>query len=403
MNQEQVLNNRLERYERLIEISRDLASTLQLDALLERIIQAAVEISQSAAASILLYDETTRQLYFQIATNMGPSLPRGLNVPLEGSIAGWAIANRQSVIVSDAHRDPRFFDKVEKTTQLRTTSLIAVPLITKERVLGVLEVINKQAGDYSASDLEMLEVLGTQASIAIENTRLFQQSDLISELVHEIRTPLSSLTTASYLLLRPEISPEQRESMVSTIYSETNRLNELATSFLDLARLESGRAGFQLTMVSLPELVDECVLVVKPEAEQNRVRITSVVPENLPMLEADRGKIKQVVLNLLTNAIKYNRPGGSIDIRYQASAGDIALEVQDTGLGIPAEAIPHLFEKFYRVRGIEKSIPGTGLGLSITRSIVEGHRGRIEVLSREGEGSTFTIYLPLRGGGTQAQ
>jgi len=397
MNSEQALNNRLERYERLIEVSRDLASTLQLDALLERIIQAAVEISQSEAASILFYDETTRQLYFQIASNMGPSLPRGLNVPLEGSIAGWAIANRQAVIVSDAHRDPRFFDKIEKTTQLRTTSLIAVPLITKERVLGVLEVINKQAGDYTAGDLEMLEVLGTQAAIAIENTRLFQQSDLISELVHEIRTPLSSLTKAAYLLLRPEISPEQRSSLVSTIYSETSRLNELATSFLDLARLESGRADFQLTRVNLPELVDECVQVVKPEADRNQVILTTATPEDLPWLEADRGKVKQVVLNLLTNAIKYNHPGGRVEITFRAAGGEIALEVQDTGIGIPDDAMPHLFEKFFRVRGIEKTIPGTGLGLSISRSIVQNHRGRIEVRSQEGKGSAFIIYLPLRG------
>ncbi|MCL4562205.1 MAG: GAF domain-containing sensor histidine kinase [Chloroflexi bacterium] len=388
--------NQLHYYQRLIDISRDLASTLELDVLLKRIINVSVELSESQAASILLYDEATRQLYFQITTNMEEPTLRGINVPLEGSIAGWVILNRKIASVADVHKDPRFFANVEKTTNFPTTSLIAVPMITKDKVVGVLEVLNKKTGEYTEADEDILNVLSTQAAVAIQNTRLFQQSDLISELVHEIRTPLASVGTAAYLLQRPEISDQQRFSLASTIYIETQRLNEMASSFLDLARLESGRVAFHATFFDLPTLLSECRSVLEHRANESQVKLLIHLPANLPVLEADRDRLKQVVLNLLSNAIKYNRSGGEIEVTAEVSENELAVSFRDTGVGIPEEALPHVFEKFYRARGIEKVSGGTGLGLSICQHILASHGGRIEVASKMGEGSIFTIYLPLR-------
>jgi signal transduction histidine kinase len=386
----------LSRYQQLIEISRELASTLDLDVLLKRIIQAAVDLSESQAASILLYDESTHQLYFQTATNMEDPLLRGMSVPLEGSICGWAVANRKSVVVADAHHDPRFFDNVEKTTRILTNSLIAVPMITQEKVLGVLEVLNKKEGEYTPEDIDTLEVLAAQAAVAIQNTRLFQQSDLISELVHEIRTPLASLVTASYLLQRSEISEKQRSELATTIYSEAQRLNELASSFLDLARLESGRAGFQMALVDLPKLLDECRKVVQAKTDESGIQLAVEIQDGLPGVEGDAGKLKQVILNLLSNSIKYNRPGGTITLSAMSDKNEVQIKVSDTGIGIPADALPHLFEKFYRVSGSEKVASGTGLGLSICKHIVESHHGRIEAFSNIGQGSTFIVHLPVK-------
>jgi signal transduction histidine kinase len=240
----------------------------------------------------------------------------------------------------------------------------------------------------------MLLVLGAQAAVAIENARLFQQSDLISEFVHELRTPLASLSTATYLLLRPEMSQDQRDQIVNNIHTETLRLNALASSFLDLARLESGRVQFRKTAFSIADLLYECKDVMTSKADEERVQIRVESPEGLPVLEADRDKIKQVLLNLLSNAIKYNRPHGSIILRAEARQNEICINVQDTGMGIPEQALPHLFEKFYRVREHESQAAGTGLGLSICRQIIHGHGGRIEVKSKMGVGSLFTITLP---------
>lgn len=390
----EIETQRLESYRRLIDIARDLASTLDLDTLLRRIVTAAAEITDAEAGSILLYDGTARQLYFQVATNIDQPTMRGLIVPLEGSIAGWIVTNRQTVRTEEAHGDPRFFGDVEQTTGFQTQSLLGVPLITKEKVVGVLEVLNKNKGKFTDGDENLLLVLGAQAAVAIENARLFQQSDLISEFVHELRTPLASLSTATYLLLRPEISKEQHDQIIYNIHNETLRLNTLASSFLDLARLESGRVQFRKTRFSVNDLIYECKDVMQGKADEGHINLKVDSTENLPLLEADRDKIKQVILNLLSNAIKYNRPSGSVIVSAEATESEIAITVQDTGMGIPEDALPHLFEKFYRVREHENKAGGTGLGLSISKQIVQGHSGNLEVKSKLGVGTVFTLRLP---------
>src|SRR5512145_1895194 len=340
----------LDSYLRVIEISRDLASTLDLDILLNDIVHASADITHAEAASILLYDDTARQLYFQVATNIDEPTMRGFIVPLDKSIAGWIVSNRKSVRIDDAHKDNRFYSGVEQTIGQSTKSLLGIPLITKNKVVGVLEVVNKKRGRFTDPDESMLTVLGAQAAVAIENARLFQQSDLIAEFVHELRTPLASLSTATYLLLRPEMSREQRDQIVNNIHNETLRLNSLASSFLDLARLESGRVQFRKTRFSAADLIYECRDVMMSKAQETTVQIRVDIPEDMPLMEADRDKIKQVLLNLLSNAIKYNRANGSVIITGNYTEAEISIVIQDTGLGIPEESIPHLFEKFFRVR-----------------------------------------------------
>jgi signal transduction histidine kinase len=394
----EVKTERLDGYRRLIDIARDLASTLDLDILLSRIVHAAAEISGAEAASILLFDDTSRQLYFQVATNMDESMRRGIVVPLEGSIAGWIVNNRQTVRIANVHDDPRFFSTVEQTTGFSTKSILGIPLVTKNKIVGVLEALNKPKGKFTDTDESMLVVLGAQAAVAIENARLFQQSDLISEFVHELRTPLSSLSTATYLLLRPEMSQDQRNQIINNIHSETMRLNSLASSFLDLARLESGRVQFRKTRFSIADLFYECKDVMSSKALENNIQIRVESPEGQPLLDADRDKIKQVLLNLLSNAIKYNRPNGTVMLRGEVvNEKEMVIYVQDTGLGIPDESVPHLFQKFFRVREHESRVAGTGLGLSICKQIVNGHAGRIEVKSKIGVGTVFSVFLPYSG------
>jgi signal transduction histidine kinase len=385
---------RLDGYRRLVDIARDLASTLDLDILLSRIVHAAAEISGSEAASILLYDDASMQLYFQVSTNLDEPTRRGIIVPLEGSIAGWIVNNRKPVRITDVHEDSRFFGDVAQTIGFTTESILGIPLVTKNKIVGVLEALNKQKGKFTNTDESMLLVLGAQAAVAIENARLFQQSDLIAEFVHELRTPLSSLSTATYLLLRPEMSQEQRDQIVQNIHNETLRLNALASSFLDLARLESGRVQFRKTTFSVTDLLYECKDVMASKAEEEKIQVRVETPDGLPVLEADRDKLKQVILNLVSNAIKYNRPNGSVNLRAESSELQMTILVQDTGLGIPDEALPHLFTKFYRVRENEGKVSGTGLGLSICKQIVNGHGGRIEVKSKVGVGTVFMVHLP---------
>ena len=390
----EVKTQRLDSYLRLIDIARDLASTLDLDELLDRIVKAAADITIAEAASILLYDNTARQLYFQVATNIDEPTMRGLVVPIDGSIAGWIVTRQKTVLIDDVHKDERHFGHIEDTTGFPTKSLLGIPLITKNKVVGVLEALNKKDGNFTVGDESLLSVLGAQAAVAIENARLFQQSDLISEFVHELRTPLASLSTATYLLLRPEMSREQQEQIVNSIHNETLRLNSLASSFLDLARLESGRVQFRKSTFDIMDLLHECKDVMASKASEDNIQIRIIDSQEPTLLDADRDKIKQVILNLLSNALKYNRKNGSVILKTEAHEQEMVISVQDTGVGIPEDAVGHIFEKFYRVRESEAKISGTGLGLSICKKIVQGHGGTIEIKSKIGIGTNILVSLP---------
>lgn len=391
----QITNQKIQRYQRLIEISSDLASTFDLDSLLRKIIWVAVELSEAEVASILLYDKSKNQLYFQATTNpQNESLMQGIVLPAE-SIPGWVANYRQPVIVSDVHKDKRWFNQVEKKSSFSIRSIIAVPMIAQDKLVGVIEVLNKQNGTFTIQDQETLEVLGAQAAVAIENTHLFQQTDFIAELVHELRTPLTSIITISYLLQRPEISNEERRDLAQSIEQETRRLAELTSTFLDFARLESGRTAYHLTNINIYKLLQDCILIYQPKAAETKIKTKLEVPIKLPTFKGDHDKIKQVILNLLNNAIKYNRTNGNIFVRAHSSKKMISVSIQDTGIGISEEDLQHLFDKFFRAQDSENRPPGTGLGLAICKRITESHGGTIEVKSTLGVGSTFTIHLPL--------
>jgi signal transduction histidine kinase len=394
MNEEKLLPT-LQAYQRLVEIARDLASTLDLDTLLKRIVRLAADLNDAEEASILLYEPRKQQLYFQASTDLDNATKmKGITVPAE-SIAGWVVLNRQPVIVTDVHQDSRFFKNIDQLLQFKTRSIVAVPMITKEQLIGVLEVLNKRSDTFTPFDQEILMVLAGQAAVAIENTRLFHQSDLIAELVHELRTPLSSINTITYLLQRQGISEEQRVALALTIQNEAARLNEMSTSFLDLARLESGRSDFQITRFNASLLVREVCEIITSRAEERGIHLALELQEDLPELSADRDKIKQVLLNLLNNAVKYNRPGGIIRTLVRSQDSRMEFSIQDTGKGIPPEMLPRLFEKFFRANPNDPTTPGTGLGLYICKKIIESHGGEIRASSQDTLGTTFTFTLPL--------
>jgi len=389
---------RLACYERLIEISRTLTATLDLDALLEHILTAAVDLTETEAASILLISRSGA-LQFEASYNPdGLSLP-SIEVPLEGSIAGWVVIHNEPLVIPDPRRDPRWSSAVDEATTFVTRNLLAVPMRTSRKVIGCLEALNKKDDQaFTEEDVDVLTTLAAQAAVAIENARLFEQSDLIAEMVHELRAPLAAIKAITHLILRPELSEEKRRSLVDTIANETTRLTRLTTEFLDLARLESGRTRLQRGPVNLPVLLHEAVMTIQPQAADRHLTVAlDITPTDFPTLMGDAEKLKQVMLNLLTNAVKYNCDGGHVWVRaFLGGDGQHAqIEVQDTGPGIPPQYLEHLFEKFYRVTDAEGYTEGTGLGLAIARRIVEMHGGTIGVQSEVGVGTTFSFTLPL--------
>jgi signal transduction histidine kinase len=388
----------LARYERIIEISQQLTSTLDHMSLLRRIVAAAMELTDSETASILLLDTSTGELRFAMAPNIDAGYVDSIVVPMDNSIAGWVVTHGEARVIHDVSKEPSFFRSVDEQINHTTRNLIAVPMRTHNKVIGALEALNKRGGErYNDGDVKILTTLAVQAAIAIENARLFQQSDFMAEMVHELRTPLMALKTSTVLLLRPDLPRERVNDLVLTMQGETERLIRLTSDFLDLARLESGRAKLEVSQFGLTKLVQECVDIVMHQAEARGIKIT-INDEGFTAF-GDRGKIKQVLLNLLTNAIKYNRENGEIVINlYRSLRHDepfVEIAVSDTGFGISKENQAHLFEKFFRIASTANRAVGTGLGLVIAKRIIESHRGLIWLESAEGQGSTFFVTLPL--------
>ena len=317
-------------------------------------------------------------------------------VPMEGSIAGWVVTHGEPRVIFDAAHEPEHFGEV--SDKYVTRNMVAVPMRTHKEVIGVLETLNKLDNEtFNEVDINILTTLANHAAIAIENARLFRQSDFIAEMVHELRTPLMSLKASTKLLLRPNIPEKMRQETVLTMENETARLIQLATDFLDLARMESGRTQLRIEPFELSDLLSECARDVTPLADEKQIK-TEVRSETYTVV-GDRGKLKQVLLNLLTNAIKYNRPEGMIRIYSEPVPSHeqalVQVAVEDTGYGLSKENQKQIFQKFFRAKKTADQTTGTGLGLVITKHIIEAHGGHISMQSEEGVGTTFFFTLPI--------
>lgn len=384
----------LENYRRIIEISRQLNSTLEHRSLLQQIISAVTEILNTEAASIMLIDPSTGELRFEIASNINPNAMETLVIPMEGSIAGWIATHGEPRVIENVDDEPDHFQAVDEAIAFKTRNILGVPLRAHTKVIGVVQALNKRNNQkFNEADINTLTILASQAGIAIENARLFRQSDFIAEMVHELRTPLAGLKASTTLLNRPNLPEEKRSDIINLIQSETDRLIRLTTEFLDLARLESGRTRLENTKFDLGKFIDESVEVVQPQAQEKGVKIK--IDGSLLVISGDRGKLKQVMLNLLTNAIKYNRANGQIYVHWKIEDQSVQISVRDTGYGISRENQKQMFQKFFRVADTAGFTQGTGLGLVITKHIVEAHGGQIWLQSEEGEGTIFFFTIPL--------
>jgi signal transduction histidine kinase len=224
---------------------------------------------------------------------------------------------------------------------------------------------------------------------------------LLAEIMHELKTPLMAITAAGDLLSRPELPSEKHGELITMIKRESSRLSRMTRDFLDYARLESGRERLEREPIELAEVISEVVQIAQSQATERGITIVTQLSQDVPTaaegstLIGDRDRIKQVLLNLVSNATKYNVDDGQIIIEARRQEDGVGVSVTDHGRGIADEDIGHLFERFYRIPGSEELSEGSGMGLPIAKKIVEEHGGRIEVSSVLGEGTTFLVSLPF--------
>ena len=400
-----------QRLDRLLEVIRLLGTSLNLETFLDTLISAASELTGCEVASILELDDGGKQLRFTATAWFHRDLLKGIKVPLETSLAGLALQNGQPVVVPDVSAESRHFKGADQAARFATRSLMAVPIIYHGEKLGVLEVVNKlEQTDYTEDDRIILETLASQAAMALQNLRLVarvktsqdqitqldrMKSSFIGIASHELRTPLGLILGYS-TFLREIIQPDYRPQL-DIIHRNAMRLKEIIDNLANMDNLQRGVASVRAHTISIRRLVEEVVDSFQSEATQKRLTLRFDPPQNDLIVEGDSPKISIALGNVVTNAITFTNPGGHIDVVAESIPGHVKVSVIDNGIGIPANDLTHIFDRFYQVEShLTRKHGGMGLGLSVSKVMIEMHGGRIWAESMEGKGSTFTFLLPVK-------
>lgn len=402
---------RSQRLERLLEIGRTLTATLDLRPLLQNIVDVARELTSSEAASILLYDPASGELCFAAGPGAQRDDLRQLSVPLDSSVAGWVFKNARPMVIQDAARDPRIFRQVDRALRFQTRSVLGVPLLIRKEPIGVIEAVNKLGGgNYTEDDQWVLETLAPQAAIAIENARLLKRlqeanaelmrldrmkSDFIAIASHELRTPLG-LILGHATFLQDQLKKEHAEEM-DVIMKAALRLKAIIEDMSAIAHKEEGQSRIRRRPFSMSKLVVEMTDRFQTMAAEKNIELGYDVPEDDELIvEADRDKIDIVLAHLIRNAISFTDSGGQVGVKAEAYEGYVKVFVVDTGIGIPADQVDRVFDRFYQVEShLTRRHGGMGLGLSIAKAMVEMHNGQIWCESKEGTGSLFCFMIPV--------
>jgi signal transduction histidine kinase len=395
---------------RLAEINVTLNSTLDPEKLLKFIMEAAAEILDCEATSILLYDEQRRNLFFASATGSDPQQLAQIPVPLEGSIAGTIFRENRPLLINNVEQDPRHYQQVGDSIQFQTHSLLGVPMRIKSKVTGVLEALNKRRGPFNESDTRLLSVIASQAAVAIHNARLVHElqrayeeisrvekmkSDFIAIASHELRTPLGVILGYAEFL-KEEAQGEMSEH-ASMVLNSAIKLRVLVEDMTNMNMMQMGAAKLKLQVIAVQDVIQSVVDELAHTAQARAQKMIRNLTPHTIKVKADPEKLSLVLTNILNNAVRFTPEGGTILINLKAERGNALIEVRDNGIGIPTTELENIFKDFYQVEDhMRRRHGGMGLGLSIARGIVKLHKGRIWAESKgEGQGASIFVQIPL--------
>ncbi len=402
----------------LAEVSRALGSTLDLETVLQTIVSRAVQLSAGDSGTILEYDQPAEVFHPRVSTEdqevVAALRAAGLRKG-EGAVGRMAVT-REPVQIPDIRVEGAYESRVrDALLGSGRRAVLALPLLREERVIGGLVISRNVAGEFPAKVIELLTTFATQSALAIQNARLFREiadksrqlevasqhkSEFLASMSHELRTPLNAIIGFSDVLLERmfgELNEKQMEYLQDILTSGQHLLS-LINDILDLSKIEAGRMELELTSFDLPQAIDNALTLVRERAGRRGIQLHQAVDQRLGEIRADERKVKQVLLNLLSNALKFTPEGGRIDVLASSIEDAAEVSVKDTGVGIAPEDQEAVFEEFRQVGTASKNIEGTGLGLALCRRFVELHGGRISVKSDVGQGATFTFTIPVRSG-----
>ena len=407
------LARKVEQLEGLADVGAAISSTLVPDEMLATIVSHAVELSGTDGGSLMEYDEATG--LFKVRTVYGTSdvtvaALRAAEIHIDRTWVGKAARTRRVLQIPDLD-EAQLDEHLGVLHAAGWKSLVAVPLASPDRVVGVLVVRRKRTGSFSGETCDLLDTFASQSAVALTNARLYQQlelqsadlaeasrhkSEFLASMSHELRTPLNAVIGFSEVLLERMFGDlnERQEDYLKDIHSAGRHLLALLGDILDLSKIEAGRMELDLTTFPIDDILVQALSLVRERAALHGIRLTLEAADGLGLVTADELRLKQVLLNLLSNAVKFTPDGGTIVVRAWRDGEDVDVTVTDTGIGIAPADQERIFDSFQQGERSASSSEGTGLGLTLSRRIVELHGGRLWLTSTPGEGSTFGISVP---------
>jgi signal transduction histidine kinase len=408
------LERKVEILSRLAQISTVLNSTLKLKPLLGTLMDTAAEIVDAEAASVLLWDAKNNELRFAATTTgkNGQALI-GKLVPLEGSIAGTVMRENRIVSVNNAETDPRHYAKMDQEIEFRTRSVLGVPMRSKNRVIGVLEAVNKRSLTWTQTDGSYLSILAAQAAVAIEGAQLVAalqkanddlsqidtlKSDFIAIASHELRTPLGVIL--GYASFLQDATDSDVRSHAGKVVASALQLRRIIEDLTNLRYLEQHQSELHREMVLVDDFVRDAVQEVRQLALAKGHHLEYQPATASANINIDRSRMDMALVNVLNNAVRFTPDNGTISVDTEIrNQREVWITIKDSGIGIPKDQLERIFDRFVQVEDhMTRTNGGLGIGLSIAQALVEAHGGRIWANSPGiNQGAIFTIALPVAG------
>jgi signal transduction histidine kinase len=388
--------------------ARALSSSLDLEQAFAAFIRELRGLVEFERTAIVLIEDGHLRVFAAAGEAADRVFPPGSVASISGSVVQDLVRSGQTMYREDMS-EPRY-DEERDFLALGLRSRVIAPLLSGAETIGAISIVRREPGAFGSSETELMSLLGRLVGSAVQNIRAYEaeratveelrklsalRADFVSLVSHELRSPMASVIGSARTLQQRwrELTPEQRESFLALIAHETSRLADLIGDVLDTSRIEAGTFSYSFADVDLAQLVRDSAAAA--EHGQDEVAIRAVVLGPLPVVRGDRDRLRQVLVNLIDNAVKYSPPGDEVQVEAASSNGRVVIEVRDRGPGISPEHQRVIFEKFGRVQVGEAAKPGTGLGLFIARSIAEAHGGSLEVRSAPERGATFRLSLPV--------
>ena len=392
-----------QRIRTLYEIGKDVNASLDVHKTLEFIISQAATLTGARMGLLFRNRENAGGLTAEMGFGPAAELTDSVTLAVDENGGGLRLGAGDPVRVQT--EDPAEFGE-EFLARLGVRTLLGVPLRHKGRLMGLLLVMDKEQGPFTQEDQDLLESFASQAALALGNAELYEtareldrmKSEFVAVVSHEVRTPLTAIQGSLELVLDEryfQMSDKMRE-LLTICQTNVGRLRVLINEILDFSKIEASHLTLEFTSVSMADLGRETVTSMESLAEQKAIQLRFDAAEDLPVIQADRMRIGQVLTNLIGNALKFTPEGGKVDVVFDRTPdGGVQCVVSDTGPGIAPEDLGKLFHKFQQVdSSLTRKQGGTGLGLAISKGLVEGHGGRIWVESEVGVGSRFCFTLP---------